>query len=212
MTTYLGIWQLDRLKWKEELIYNFNNLQDQKPLSLSMGKMKYPSIEEFTKIISRGTINRSKKIFLPAKTNNGKNGIRIGSLLTDNHGNNYLIDEGWFPENKYEYFKNNNQIINVEIIGYIRFPTQKKMFTPENSEKLNEWYYYDLQQIQDYIGVKINQKFFIKNMSKYSEDFLVPSSIKHNFTNNHLQYAITWFLMSISFGAIFFVYYLRTFK
>ena len=212
MTIYLGIWQLDRLKWKEELIYNFNNLQDQKPLSLSMGKMKYPSIEEFTKIISRGTINRSKKIFLPAKTNNGKNGIRRGSLLTDNHGNNYLIDEGWFPENKYEYFKNNNQIINVEIIGYIRFPTQKKMFTPENSVKLNEWYYYDLQQIQDYIGVKINQKFFIKNMSKYSEDFLVPSSIKHNFTNNHLQYAITWFLMSISFGAIFFVYYLRTFK
>ena len=47
---------------KKELINNFNNLQDQKPLSLSMGKMKYPNIEEFTKIISNGTIDRSKKI------------------------------------------------------------------------------------------------------------------------------------------------------
>ncbi len=212
MTTYLGFWQLERLKWKEQLINNFNNLQDQKPLSLSMGKMKYPNIEEFTKIISKGTINRSKKIFLPAKTNNGKNGIRLGSLLTDNHGNHYLIDEGWFPEKQYDYFKKNNIIINSEIIGYIRFPTQKKMFTPENSLKTNEWYYYDLQQIQNYFGVQINQKFFIKNMSNYSENFLVPSSIQHNFTNNHLQYAITWFLMSISFCIIFLIYYLRNYK
>ena len=65
MTSYLGFWQLERLKWKEQLIDNFNNLQDQKPLSLSMGKMKYPNIEEFTKIISKGTVDRSKKIFLP---------------------------------------------------------------------------------------------------------------------------------------------------
>ncbi len=212
MTSYLGFWQLERLKWKEQLIDNFNNLQDQKPLSLSMGKMKYPNIEEFTKIISNGTIDRSKKIFLPAKTNNGKNGIRLGSLLTDNHGNHYLIDEGWFPEKQYDYFKNNNIIINTEIIGYIRFPTQKKMFTPENSIKTNEWYYYDLQQIQNYFGVQINQKFFIKNMSNYSENFLVPSSIKHNFANNHLQYAITWFLMSISFCVIFSIYFFRNFK
>ena len=177
-----------------------------------MGKMKYPNIEEFTKIISNGTIDRSKKIFLPAKTNNGQNGIRIGSLLIDNHGNNYLIDEGWFPINYYEYFKNDNKIINTEIIGYIRFPTEKKMFTPENSLIKNEWYYYDLQQIQKYFGIQINQKFFIKNMSNYSENFLVPSSIKHNFTNNHLQYAITWFLMSISFCIIFCVYFFRNFK
>tara|TARA_Y100000996_G_C22449751_1_gene613313 strand:+ start:50 stop:703 length:654 start_codon:yes stop_codon:yes gene_type:complete len=209
LTIYLGLWQLDRLKWKEEIIKNFNSLQEQKPLSLSMGKMKYPKIEEFTKIISKGTIDRSKKIFLPAKTNNGKNGIRIGSLWTDNHGNNYLVDEGWFPKNKYEYFKNNNTVINVEIIGYIRFPTQKKMFTPENSLKNNEWYYYDLQQVQNYFDVQINQKFFIKNMSNHSENFLIPSSINHNFTNNHLQYAITWFLMSISFSAIFFIYFFR---
>ncbi len=177
-----------------------------------MGKMKYPNIEEFTKIISKGTIDRSKKIFFPAKTNNGKNGIRLGSLLSDNHGNNYFIDEGWFPDSQYEYFKNNNKIYNVEIIGYTRFPTKKRMFTPENSIKNNEWYYYDLLQIQNYFGVQINQKFFIKNMSNYSENFLVPSTIKHNFTNNHLQYAITWFLMSISFCIIFFLFFFRSFK
>ena len=46
-------------------------------------------------------------------------------------------------------------------------------------------------------------------MSYYSEDFLIPSSIKHNFSNNHLQYAITWFLMSISIIIIFLIYLIR---
>ena len=212
MTLYLGFWQLDRLKWKEGLIDNFDELQSQKPLSLSMGKMKYPNIEEFTKIVSKGTIDRSKKIFFPAKTHKGKNGIRIASLWTDNHGNNYLIDEGWFSIEQYNYFKNSNELIDTEIIGYVRFPTQKRMFTPENSQKSNEWYYYDLQQIQNYFDIQINQKFFIKNMSFYSEKNLIPSSINHNFTNNHMQYAITWFLMSISFCIIFLIYYLRNYK
>ena len=155
------------------------------------------------------TTDRRKKIFFPAKTLNGVSGVRIASLLSDNHGNNYLIDEGWFEQSRYDYFKDNNEIINAEILGYIRYPTQKKMFTPENSISSNEWYYYDLEQIQTFLNVKINQKFFIKNMSNYAENFLIPSSQNHNFSNNHLQYAITWFLMSFSFLIIFIIYLFR---
>ena len=51
--------------------------------------MKYPNIDEFTKVITLGTVDRSKKIFFPAKTLNGISGVRIASLLSDNHGNNY---------------------------------------------------------------------------------------------------------------------------
>ena len=155
-------------------------------------------MDEFTKIITKGTIDRSKKIFFPAKTLNGKNGFFIASLLTDNHNNQYLIDEGWFEYNKLDYFKNNSDIISAEILGYLRYPTEKKMFTPKNSPRTNEWYYYDLKEIQKYFQIDINQKFFIKNMTNYSEKFLLPSTPNHNFSNNHLQYAITWFLMSFS--------------
>ena len=198
MTIFLGIWQLQRLDWKNKLITEFNELKDQKPLSLSMGKMKYPNIDEFTKVITLGTVDRSKKIFFPAKTMNGISGVRIASLMSDNHGNNYLIDEGWFEQSRYDYFKNNNEIINAEILGYIGYPYKTKMFTTDNYISSNEWYYYDLEQIQTFLKVKINQKFFIKNMSNYAENFLIPSSQNHNFSNNHLQYAITWFSLALA--------------
>ena len=84
---------MQRLEWKEKIIAEFNELKDQKPLSLSMGKMKYPNIDEFTKVITLGTVDRKlKKFFSLTKTLNGISGVRIASLLSDNHGNNYLID------------------------------------------------------------------------------------------------------------------------
>ena len=177
-----------------------------------MGKMKYRNMDEFTKIIAKGTVDRSKKIFFPAKTHNGKNGFFIASLLTDNHDNKYLIDEGWFEYNKLDYFKKNSDIISTEILGYLRFPTEKKMFTPNNSPETNEWYYYDLKEIQKYFKTDINQKYFIKNMTSYGEEFLLPSKAKHNFSNNHLQYAITWFLMSFSILVILIIFLIRKYK
>ena len=200
------------MEWKKNLIKEFDNLVKQKPLSLSMGKMKYRNMDEFTKIIAKGTVDRSKKIFFPAKTYNGKNGFFIASLLTDNHDNKYLIDEGWFEYNKLDYFKKNSDIISTEILGYLRFPTEKKMFTPNNSPETNEWYYYDLKEIQKYFKTEINQKYFIKNMTSYGEEFLLPSKAKHNFSNNHLQYAITWFLMSFSILVILIIFLIRKYK
>ena len=43
-------------------------------------------------------------------------------------------------------------------------------------------------------------------MSKYQEDFLIPSELTPTFKNNHLQYAITWFVMSFAFFVLFLVY------
>ena len=70
----------------------------------------------------------------------------------------------------------------------------------------------NLNEIQSYFKTEINQKFFIKNMTNYGEDFLLPSTTKHNFSNNHLQYAITWFLMSFSIFIIFIIFLIRRYR
>jgi cytochrome oxidase assembly protein ShyY1 len=43
-------------------------------------------------------------------------------------------------------------------------------------------------------------------MSSPAEPFLIPSELKPTFRNNHLQYAITWFVMSFAFFVLFLVY------
>ena len=139
-------------------------------------------------------------IGLMEPTGNGIGGDLFAIIWIEKDKKLYGLNaSGRSPKNlTLDYFKNNSDIISAEILGYLRYPTEKKMFTPKNSPETNEWYYYDLQEIQKYFQTEINQKFFIKNMTNYSEEFLLPSTVNHNFSNNHLQYAITWFLMSFS--------------
>ena len=200
-TFVLGIWQIQRLNWKNELIKNFEDIRTASPINI-----ENIDIKEFVKIKTEGVINRKNKIFFPAKTNNGKVGLRLASEITLKNGKKYLLDEGWFENSKFEYFKNNQDIFKESIEGYIRYPRNPKLFTPDNNLEKNEWYTYDLLSIKIFFSSPINNKFFIKKLNSNKEDFLIPASHIYQFRNNHLQYAITWFLMSFAFFILFLVY------
>ena len=201
VTFLLGIWQLQRLDWKNTLIQNFDDLNKSIAIDLSL----IPN-NEFVKIKSKGTINRNNKIFFPAKTYNGMAGVRLASEFTSENGIKYLIDEGWFKNSNFEYFNNNTDIFDVNILGYIRFPRDAKLFTPHNNLSKNEWYTYDLQEISNYFLEPLNKNLFIKKLNSNKENFLIPSTHIHQFRNNHLQYAITWFCMSFAFLIMILVY------
>ena len=201
LTICLGTWQLNRLSWKENLIKTFKETSSKTPIDLHLSEKT-----EFLKIKVSGQINRKYKIFYPAKTLNGKSGFRLASVIKTIQGENFLIDEGWYANENHQYFLKNDKIFNKEIIGYVRYPRDAKFFTPKNNFMTNEWYTYNLKEIEEYLDVKINQKYFIKNMSDSEEAFLIPSDLTPTFRNNHLQYAITWFVMSFAFFVLFLVY------
>ena len=183
------------------MIITFKDTSSKLPIELKLAEKN-----EFIKITVYGEINRKYKIFFPAKTLNGKNGFRLASILKTNLGENILIDEGWYSKENHKYFLANEKILGKQIIGYIRYPRKAKFFTPKNNFTTNEWYTYNLNEIENYLDIKINKKYFIKNMSDPEESFLIPSELRPNFRNNHLQYAITWFLMSFAFFVLFLVY------
>ena len=202
LTTFiLGVWQLQRLNWKNSLIKSFEELKTSDAIDLSL-ILK----EEFIKIKSQGIINRKNKIFFPAKTYNGKAGIRLASEFISENGDIYLIDEGWFNNSDFEYFKNNKDVFKEKIEGYIRFPIAAKLFTPKNNLLKNEWYTYDLNEISNFLSPSLNKIFFIKKLNSNKENFLISSTYNNQFRNNHFQYAITWFCMSLVFFVMFMVY------
>ncbi len=201
LTISLGIWQLNRLEWKKNIIKTFNETSSKLPIDLNLAEKT-----EFKKVKVYGEINRKYKIFFPAKTLNSKSGYRLASILKTINGENILVDEGWYLKDNHQYFLANEKILNKQIIGYIRYPRKAKFFTPKNNFITNEWYTYNLQEIEDYLGIIINKKYFIKSMSNTGEPLIIPSELIPNFRNNHLQYAITWFVMSFAFFVLFLVY------
>ena len=68
--------------------------------------------------------------------------VRIGSLFTDNHGNKYLIDEGWFSKNIMIITK---KVMLMQKYLDILGTQLKKKYLHQKILKKNEWYYYDLK-------------------------------------------------------------------
>ena len=130
----LGIWQLNRLEWKQGLINTFEETSSKPPVDLQFAEKT-----EFVKIKLNAKINRQYKIFFPAKTFNGKNGFRLASILQTSENENILIDEGWYPKENHAYFLTNDKIVSKQLIGYIRYPRKAKLFTPKNNTTANEW-------------------------------------------------------------------------
>ena len=89
---------------------------------------------------------------------------------------------------------NSNQKRNV--IVYLRFLTSKKnLFVPENNLDTNTWYSINHDDLEKYFKMLLFHHYYF---------VLLDSEIKFDtnpivfLRNNHLNYSITWFLLSLS--------------
>ena len=102
VTFILGVWQLYRLNWKNDLIENINN-------SVNSPKM-FDSNEEYEELITISLNNDfdliDNPIFLESKTQQGKVGYHAVLPLTYNNNFYSVINLGWFSDKNPEYVSN----------------------------------------------------------------------------------------------------------
>ena len=101
MTFILGVWQLYRLDWKNDLIDNINN-------SINSPKI-FDRNEEYEELITISLNNDfdliDKPIFLESKTQQGKVGYHAVLPLTYKNNFYSIINLGWVSDKNPEYIK-----------------------------------------------------------------------------------------------------------
>jgi surfeit locus 1 family protein len=79
------------------------------------------------------------------------------------------------------------------------------LFTPDNSSKENFLYYFDKQKFEQ----ELNNKFYPYILVQDKKD-LKFSNLENKqivkISNNHLQYAVTWFVLAIGIIIAFWFY------
>ena len=184
----LGSWQIIRLNWKNNLIFEIENSLKNPPVELT-----HSNKENYLKVKTSGFIDFDKQIYLYNLNNNGIPGFEvINPILIDNE--NYLINRGWIP-----FEKKGSQEINFfdekNIIGTLKLQGRKNIFKPNNDISENYWFSLNREDIS---------KFTNKEFSNYiiyldgNYQFPKPKKITANISNNHKKYAITWFSLAIS--------------
>jgi len=196
----LGTWQVFRLYSKSKLISDLENNLKRSSIDFNVDIDK-----EYVKVLLKKKDLKSK-IFL-YQLNKGEIGFKVIVPYEVNSSLLVLVDKGWIRKDKINSIK--NSLFNDDIIeGYTKKIREKKLFTPKNNIKEDFLYSVEINNLKKSLNKNVYPLLIIQT-SKTKKD-IIPNDYHVSLSNNHLQYAITWYGLAL-FTIIFFLYYRRKF-
>jgi surfeit locus 1 family protein len=197
----LGTWQTIRLKHKNNLIENLENNLKKNSIYFNSDISK-----EYTKVLIKKK-SLKPEVFL-YHLNKGEIGFKVIVPYEVNNTLVVLVDKGWVKKDKINLIK--KSLFNESIIeGYTQKIKEKGLFTPDNNSKEDFIYFIDI----DFLKKKLNKNIYpllIIQTSKTKKN-IVDNNYQIHLSNNHLQYAITWYGLALV-TIIFFLYYRKKVK
>ena len=184
----LGTWQIIRLNWKNNLIFEIENSLKNPPVELSN-----INHENYLRVKTSGDIDFEKQIYLYNLNENGTPGFEVINPLSVNQ-KHYLINRGWIPFEK-KGMQEINEFDEKNIVGTLKLQGRKNIFKPDNDIEKNYWFSLDREDIMKFTGKEFSNYIIYLN-GDYK--FPKPKKITANISNNHKKYAITWFSLAIS--------------
>lgn len=201
----LSGWQVKRLFWKSNLIDNLELAYKSSPTNINN---LYVDLQEFKykKILVEGAFI-NKNMYLEPRVYNGQVGFNLVSPFLLKDGRIILIDRGWIREKK---FSNDGNEKNVFLQGILKKSGKTNFFTPANVPKDNSWFYVDISQMSEYVGLNLINGVFLELINEDSfNNYPITKKPKVELPNNHLQYAITWTILGFIFLVMNYIYLRR---
>ncbi|HYB05699.1 MAG TPA: SURF1 family protein [Methyloceanibacter sp.] len=214
----LGVWQLQRLQWKESLIAEIEMRTKAEPISLQEAVTRARAGEDMSYVRVRvdGRFDNGKERYLFA-VSDGTPGWHVITPLTTSEGEVVLIDRGFVSEAfRDPASRPQGELTDaVTVTGPARPPESQGLFIPDNEIEQNRWFWGDLfamakSMFGGVAGTKDVAPFFLEaEWSDIPGGWPLGGQTRLDLPNNHLQYAITWFALALCLVVIY-VIYVRT--
>lgn len=197
----LGFWQLDRLKWKENIIAKIEAQEAIDPMSVPL------DLSDNTE--QRGYIDAEYGdgyLFkIGPRTHDGEVGHHvIGKLKTDD-GIIVLLNYGWIKNGEEPMF---NDLYPGRAIGYLSPPDMIGAFTPQNNPENNLWYTINFKEIEKHFKLKNIHPQILYLTSSTARNVIAFDTLPKP-RNKHMQYVIFWFGMSGVWVLMAFIVYFK---
>ena len=196
----LGVWQTKRLAWKVSLLENISYNLKAEPSLLTSGVKK--STHNYKMVKVQGVLE-PKSIFILTPVKGSGAGFRVVTPFKLKDGSKILVDRGVIKEKE----KGRLETLGKErvVVGYLSWPNETDYFTPEPNLERNIWFSRDTEKMASFLEA---QPILVVATQNRLDPSIKMQDPTNDIPNNHLQYAITWFMMSILwFGmSVYFVY------
>lgn len=185
----LGVWQVQRLAWKEALLADIDARIMGAPVEVPLAPD--PEADRYLPVVTTGEIGGEELHVLVSSRDYGA-GFRIISPLTLQDGRRVLLDRGFVLSAQKDAARAGGV---VEVTGNLHWPDERSGATPEDDPAGNWWFARDVDKMADALNTA---PILIIARSETGGNVMPMPITTQGIHNRHLEYAVTWF----SFAAI----------
>ncbi len=181
----LGVWQVQRLAWKEGVLAEIDARMAGAPVALPEAPTE--AADEYRAVTALGIVGATELHVLTSGTAAGT-GYRVITAL-DMGGRVVLLDKGLLPLEAKETPAPEGA---VTVTGNLLWPDDVNSSTPDPDLAKNIWFGRDVAAMADALGTEPLMIVAAQMSPADARTTLLPidsSGIK----NDHLEYAVTWF-------------------
>jgi len=199
----LGVWQVQRLAWKEDLLARIEAEIGAAPVPLSQAAA--PDIQRYAPVTVTGRFEAGHIRMLASRRSIGPVHRVIRPFDAEGFGR-VLIDTGWVrdgtpvPE---------IDTAPVTLVGNLDTPNEADGFTPAPDRAANLWFARDVPAMAAALGT---QPVLVVLRDAPEMDLgVTPWPVDTaGIPNDHLQYAVTWFSLALIWAAMTLYFLLRS--
>jgi surfeit locus 1 family protein len=212
----LGMWQLERKAWKEGLLAQIQARAYGEPGEIAppatWGSWRAEA-DEFRRVRVTGTFRHDLETLvhglMPASRGAPAQGFYVFTPLERSDGTTLIVNRGFVPTELKETEKRAEAQVpgEVALTGLVRAPEARPQFVPPNDPARGTWFVRDVAEIARARSLERVAPFYVDADATPNPGGW-PRGGQANLTlsNNHLQYAFTWFGIAGTLVGVFGVF------
>lgn len=216
LCVFLGLWQVQRLQWKEGLIAELEQAQVESPITVEQLPEDLNALvpQNFHAVSLMGEYDYTREFHVIGRSPTEEPGYHvITPFRIAGDGRSVLVNRGWIPQHKKDQGTRGEDMRsqgNLYLNGYILVPQGGSVFLPDHDREDNIWFWQDTQRMAAELGEDM-PALVIQHVNANQPEGTLPVAKRAfdvQLRNDHFGYAVMWF--SIGFiGLVMFGIYHR---
>ncbi|MGF1605517.1 MAG: SURF1 family protein [Rhodothalassiaceae bacterium] len=204
----LGVWQVQRLHWKQDLIARLEQRLAAEPVPLP-ADIEDPALWDYRRVGVEGVFAHAREAYVFAGRQR-TGGWYVITPLIRKRGAPVLINRGWVPDDARDpAARPAGQIPGpVRVTGIVRVTRPGNAFTPEPDREARLFFAADIAALAEAADLGAVAP-VILDADVSDAPGPEGGQTRLDLPNNHLSYAVTWFALAAVLLAIYLVFGLR---
>jgi surfeit locus 1 family protein len=203
----LGVWQLERLRWKQDLLAHVAKLQNAPPVPLASIMGQPPAALDFVRVsLACPDLEMRPSLHLHA-LKGGDEGKRFITACQIGD-RSVLVDRGFLEDG--DEAAPERVDLGQPLVGVLRISGGRNFVTPLNDAKKNIWYWRDVPAMAEALSAPrpLPVTLMMETPAPVGGGPF-PSALPEEIPNRHLEYALTWFGLAAALAGVYIAMLLR---